>query len=293
MLLHGLTATRRYVVMGSRALERGGHRVIAYDARGHGRSTAAPQPDEYGYEKPARRPRGRAGRAWHRASDDRRSLDGRPYRVAPGAACGPSASLRSGSSPRRSIPRRRGRRRPSPAGTRSPGDSGRVVWRASSPPMTSRRCPRRGVRRSRRCSASGCRHTSTRRPSPMPWKPCRGRRPSPAWIELAAISVPTLVDRESRRGRPGPPAGRGGDATRGDPGCATDRRGRRTAAALADRLAGRPALEGARRAGRACVITYSRMPVTREWDGRSYDRISGPWRRMGTGGAGAAGARRR
>ncbi len=50
VLLHGLTATRRYVVMGSRALERGGHRVIAYDARGHGRSTAAPQPDEYGYE---------------------------------------------------------------------------------------------------------------------------------------------------------------------------------------------------------------------------------------------------
>jgi pimeloyl-ACP methyl ester carboxylesterase len=38
VLLHGLTATRRYVVMGSGALERGGHRVIAYDARGHGRS---------------------------------------------------------------------------------------------------------------------------------------------------------------------------------------------------------------------------------------------------------------
>src|SRR5207244_2732595 len=38
VLLHGLTATRRYVVMGSRALERGGHRVVAYDARGHGRS---------------------------------------------------------------------------------------------------------------------------------------------------------------------------------------------------------------------------------------------------------------
>jgi pimeloyl-ACP methyl ester carboxylesterase len=34
VLLHGLTATRRYVVMGSRTLERGGHRVIdphAYD----------------------------------------------------------------------------------------------------------------------------------------------------------------------------------------------------------------------------------------------------------------------
>jgi pimeloyl-ACP methyl ester carboxylesterase len=37
VLLHGLTATRRYVVMGSRSLERSGHRVLAYDARGHGR----------------------------------------------------------------------------------------------------------------------------------------------------------------------------------------------------------------------------------------------------------------
>ena len=42
VLLHGLTATRRYVVMGSRALERSGHRVVAYDARGHGRSGARP-----------------------------------------------------------------------------------------------------------------------------------------------------------------------------------------------------------------------------------------------------------
>jgi pimeloyl-ACP methyl ester carboxylesterase len=50
VLLHGLTATRRYVVMGSRALERAGKRVVAYDARGHGRSTAAPDPRAYGYE---------------------------------------------------------------------------------------------------------------------------------------------------------------------------------------------------------------------------------------------------
>ncbi len=50
VLLHGLTATRRYVVMGSRALERAGHRVIAYDARGHGRSSPAPSPDAYGYD---------------------------------------------------------------------------------------------------------------------------------------------------------------------------------------------------------------------------------------------------
>lgn len=50
VLLHGLTATRRYVVMGSRALERDGLRVIAFDARGHGRSSPAPAPDAYMYE---------------------------------------------------------------------------------------------------------------------------------------------------------------------------------------------------------------------------------------------------
>ena len=51
VLLHGLTATRRYVVMGSKQLERNGHRVIAYDARGHGASAPAPEPDGYGYAR--------------------------------------------------------------------------------------------------------------------------------------------------------------------------------------------------------------------------------------------------
>jgi len=51
VLLHGLTATRRYVVMGSRVLERSGLRVISYDARGHGRSAPAPDPSAYGYER--------------------------------------------------------------------------------------------------------------------------------------------------------------------------------------------------------------------------------------------------
>lgn len=46
--LHGLSATRRYVVMGSRALERGGHRVVLYDARGHG-SSAPSQTRDYSY----------------------------------------------------------------------------------------------------------------------------------------------------------------------------------------------------------------------------------------------------
>jgi pimeloyl-ACP methyl ester carboxylesterase len=50
VLLHGLTATRRYVVMGSRSLERSGHDVFTYDARGHGRSTPAPDAADYGYE---------------------------------------------------------------------------------------------------------------------------------------------------------------------------------------------------------------------------------------------------
>jgi len=50
VLLHGLTATNRYVVMGSKALERAGHRVIAYDARGHGQSDPAPSPEAYRYE---------------------------------------------------------------------------------------------------------------------------------------------------------------------------------------------------------------------------------------------------
>jgi 3-oxoadipate enol-lactonase len=49
VLLHGLTATHRYVVMGSRVLERSGLRTVAYDARGHGASSPAPAPDQYRY----------------------------------------------------------------------------------------------------------------------------------------------------------------------------------------------------------------------------------------------------
>jgi pimeloyl-ACP methyl ester carboxylesterase len=50
VLAHGLTATRRYVVMGSSALQRGGHRVLTFDARGHGTSSPAATPEGYGYE---------------------------------------------------------------------------------------------------------------------------------------------------------------------------------------------------------------------------------------------------
>jgi 3-oxoadipate enol-lactonase len=49
VLCHGITATRRYVLHGSRALERAGHRVVSYDARGHGESDQAPAGRGYGY----------------------------------------------------------------------------------------------------------------------------------------------------------------------------------------------------------------------------------------------------
>jgi pimeloyl-ACP methyl ester carboxylesterase len=82
VLLHGLTATRRYVVMGSRLLERSGHRVIAYDARGHGRSTPAGDPKAYGYPE--------------LAADLERVLDalGLPRATLAGASMGAHTALR-------------------------------------------------------------------------------------------------------------------------------------------------------------------------------------------------------
>ncbi len=49
VLLHGLTATRRYVVHGSKLLARRGHRQVAFDARGHGASDPAPGEGGYSY----------------------------------------------------------------------------------------------------------------------------------------------------------------------------------------------------------------------------------------------------
>jgi pimeloyl-ACP methyl ester carboxylesterase len=51
LLCHGLTATRRYVLHGSRALQRAGHTVVSYDARGHGESDPAPGDQDYGYPR--------------------------------------------------------------------------------------------------------------------------------------------------------------------------------------------------------------------------------------------------
>ena len=49
VLLHGISATRRYVVHGSKALARAGFRQVTYDARGHGRSDPAPAASGYSY----------------------------------------------------------------------------------------------------------------------------------------------------------------------------------------------------------------------------------------------------
>jgi 3-oxoadipate enol-lactonase len=48
-LLHGITATRRYVVHGSKVIARNGYRQISYDARGHGQSQPAPPHGGYSY----------------------------------------------------------------------------------------------------------------------------------------------------------------------------------------------------------------------------------------------------
>ncbi len=54
VLAHGLTATRRYVLHGSRALPRKGFLVASYDARGHGSSAPPPDDEGYGYEHQCR-----------------------------------------------------------------------------------------------------------------------------------------------------------------------------------------------------------------------------------------------
>jgi pimeloyl-ACP methyl ester carboxylesterase len=83
VLLHGLTATHRYVVMGSKALERSGHEVLSYDARGHGASDPAPEgPEAYTYA--------------HLADDLVRTLDeaGLERAVLAGASMGAHTALR-------------------------------------------------------------------------------------------------------------------------------------------------------------------------------------------------------
>lgn len=49
VLLHGLTSVKRYVLMGSKLIQKAGMRVVSYDARGHGESDPAPTSSAYEY----------------------------------------------------------------------------------------------------------------------------------------------------------------------------------------------------------------------------------------------------
>ena len=51
VLLHAITASRRYVVHGSKVLARKGFPIVTYDARGHGESSPAPAGSDYGYDE--------------------------------------------------------------------------------------------------------------------------------------------------------------------------------------------------------------------------------------------------
>src|SRR6202035_1912924 len=87
---------------------------------------------------------------------------------------------------------------------------------------------------------------------------------------------------QPRRRRPRPSAGGGRTVCPGHPRGGGRGRGRRGSGALANRVAGRAPIGRPRRArlSRLYVITYKRMPV-REWDGTSYDRISGTMEALG------------
>ena len=291
MLLHGLTATRRYVVMGSRAAAA----LRASRARlRRPRPRRAPRPaadGDYGYEHLAGdlgavldARRRRAGGAGGR-------LDGRPH-GGPLRARAARAGRRAGADhARRSTPAiARSAARSSRAGTRSRAGCARGAWRASSRPTTWTACPSAGGRRSRPCCASGSPPTSTRQavadalevvPRSRPFEDpagaggARGRR---RWSSPAATRpTPGTRWRSGSAGRSAIPGAR---LVVEDPG------------ALADRLAGRAALAADRaslHSRRTYVITYARMPV-RDWDGSSYDRISGAMEALGLEVLDAAGA---
>ena len=187
VLLHGLSATRRNVVQGSRHLIKRGYRLIAYDARGHGSSSPAA---ELRVRRAGGRPRGRAGAAGARAGGAGGQLDGRRHGDGLHARA-PRARARAGADHARlhglRAHRRRGRvdlggagrqsssaaastpssRWPSPTtsratGARSPARPRASAWSATSTPTRwRRRCGRCRARSpgraSSRSSTSTCR----------------------------------------------------------------------------------------------------------------------------------------
>ena len=245
VLLHGLTATRRYVVMGSRSLERSGHRVIAYDARGHGRSSPAASREAYGYEE--------LGRDLE-ALLDQLGID---RAVLAGASMGAHTALWLAL---------RAPERVAGLVVITPGydpdtndDSARLArWDALADGLE-----QGGV--------DGFVAAYGRPDVPEAWQETvlsviRQRlalhehpgavadalravprsRPFGELGELGAIELPVVGRRQRRRGRPGAPAGARRGLRRGDPPSSP---GHRRAGAVASRLAGKPALAGDRGAG--------------------------------------------
>ena len=191
-LLHGLTATRRYVVMGSRTLQRSGHRVLAYDARGHGASAPAADGD-YGYPRLA----GDLGAALDAAGFERAVLAG--------ASMGAHTAVRFAlEHPQRVAAlvldhaRVRSRLRAQPGGARPLGRLGPGAARGWGGGLRRGIRPRqRGAgdagRRSRPCCASGSPRTSIPRRSRTRSKRCRAQPRSRTRRSWRRIEVPALV----------------------------------------------------------------------------------------------------
>ena len=248
MLAHGLTATRRYVVMGSSALERGGHRVIAYDARGHGASSPAQTPEAYRYEDLGADLEAVLDRAGRRAGGAGRGIDGRPHAAVAGAAAAPSGSPAWWSSRPRSPAgeddaERLTRWDALSDGLRDGGIDGFLAaygepqvperWRETvvegdPPAPVAARAPRGGGRRAARRAAV----------APV----------SVVWPSSPRSRVPTVVVASDDEADPEHPRAVGEAYARGDP-----RRpaGHRRARPLTDRVAGQPAVQADRRGGGA------------------------------------------
>ena len=212
--------------MGSRVLERSGHRVIAYDARGHGRSAPAPDHGGVRLRAPRARPAGGARRARHRARRARRRLDGRahaprfaldhPERVAALGLITPAYDPTAATTgPERS-----------PAGTRSRAGCARAGWRGSSRPMTSRPCPAPGGRPSRRCCASACRPHEHPDAVADALEVVPRSRPFEDIEELSGIAAPTLVVASRDEADPGHPLAVGERYAQAIPGATAARGGR-------------------------------------------------------------------
>ncbi len=180
VLLHGLTATRRYVVMGSRVLERSGLRVISYDARGHGRSAPPPNPGAYGYERLSRDllaildaldiERAILAGASMGAHTIARFALRHPERVAALGLITPAYDPAADTTGPDAFAEWDALR----------GDCAKVGWRGFSRRTTSRPCPAHGERRSKRSFASGCRPTTIPRRWRTHWRSCRARAHSRA-----------------------------------------------------------------------------------------------------------------